>query len=141
MAMRFVNVVTYSPKRGEVVKGKPLTQLSEYQPLSQQLANLSIAGLNAMAKQALAFYDSDKGPDDVDIPLLPRHISPDITEVQRVAEYFGHQKQLIEEKVRQKREERIEKLRAAQQAASNPPSGAPGSGGGVSAPVGGEPPK
>lgn len=139
--MKIVTVMDYESTRGEKPKGRTLTQLAEYQPMQKMLANLTIAGLNSAAKQAMEFYDSHRSADDVDIPLLPRHISPDIVDVQKVAAIFAERKALIEEKVREARERQVKELRAAQQAASKPPSGAPGSGGGVSAPVGGEPPK
>lgn len=121
--MKFVNVVTYKPKKGEVQKDRTqITQLAEYKPFQHMLADLTISGLNTSAKQAMAFYDSNKGPDDVQIPLLPRHVSADITEVQRVAQYYAGQKQKIEDKVRELREKRIEELkekaRLAQQAAA-----------------------
>lgn len=128
--MKIVNQLNYVPKQGRKVKGKTLTQLAEYQPLQKMLANLTIAGLNASARQAMDFYDSHRGPDDVDIPLLPRHISPDITDVHRVSQYFAAKKQEIEDRVRSARELQVEKLRAAQQAGSSPPSGGPGSGAG-----------
>ena len=74
----YVNQQTYRVKVGESPVGRSLTQLAEYQPLHKMLANLSLAGLNAAAVQAQEFYDSNRGPDDVDIPLLPRHLTPDI---------------------------------------------------------------
>lgn len=112
--MKIVNVMNYVSSRGEIPKGKTLTQLADYQPLQKMLANLTIAGLNSAARQAMEFYDSNRGPDDVDIPLLPRHISPDIVDVQRVALHFAARKQLIEEKVRDARDAHIAKLRELQ---------------------------
>lgn len=133
--MRIITQANYKSTRGEKPRGKSLTQLAEYVPLQKMLANLTIAGLNAANRQALEYYDSNRGPDDVDIPLLPRHINPDITEVSMVASHFAEQKMIIEERVRLRHEEEVEKARAAQQAEANPPPGAPGSGGGVSAPA------
>lgn len=118
--MKITTQANYKSKRGERMMGKTTTQLAEYQPLQKQLANLTIAGLNSMAKTALEFYDSHRGPDDVDIPLLPRHIAPDITSVQILAEQFGQRKQEIEERVRANHEKRVEALRAAQNKTPDP---------------------
>lgn len=122
--MKFVNQVTYKPKKGRAIVGKSLTQLAEYQPLHKMLANLTIAGLNSAAKQALEFYDSND-PNAVEIPLLPRHITPDITEVHQVAQVFAQRKAEIESRVRAARaaeNDRQIKLREQQrQAAQQPP--------------------
>lgn len=113
--MKFVNIVTY--KRGEPRKfvGKTLTELAEYQPLQKMLANLTIAGLNVSARQAMEFYDSNV-PDKIDIPVLPRHISPDIVDVHQAALHFRAAKLEIEARVRAAHEKaEAEKLLAAQQ--------------------------
>lgn len=117
--MEFVDQATYKSTRGEKPVGRSLTQLAEYQPLQKMLANLTIAGLNSMAKQAMEFYDSHRGPDDVDIPLLPRHITPDIVSVHRLAEEFGKRKQEIEDRVRAAMEQNVQ---AEVKAAQLPPS-------------------
>lgn len=109
--MIIVTQANYKSMRGEKMYGKTLTQLAEYQPLQKQLANLTIAGLNSMARQAMEFYDSHRDPDDVDIPLLPRHITPDIVSVHAVAEQFAQRKAEIEERVRNAREKQIEAVK------------------------------
>lgn len=116
--MKIITQANYKSKRGEKMYGKTLTQLAEYQPLQKQLANLTIAGLNSMARQAMEFYDSHKGPEDVDIPLLPRHITPDIVSVHRVAEHFAQKKAEIEEAVRSAREKQLQALRERQATAA-----------------------
>jgi hypothetical protein len=108
--MEIITQADYKSSRGEKMYGKTLTQLAEYQPLQKQLANLTIAGLNSMARQAMEFYDSHKGPDDVDIPLLPRHITPDIVSVHQIAEQFAERKAEIEERVRLAREKQLQAL-------------------------------
>lgn len=126
--METVNQTNYKPKAGRKVKGKTLVQLAEYQPLQKMLANLTIAGLNASARQAMEYYDGNVG-DPIDIPLLPRHIAPDIQSVHEVAKYFGDQKRIIEERVQNAREkanaEAIKKVaelaQQAQQVAGAPP--------------------
>lgn len=123
----YVNLNTYVPKKGRTVKGKSLTQLAEYQPLQKMLANLTIAGLNSSARQALEFYDSNVDG-EIDIPILPRHITPDITEVHEVAKHFAAQKQKIEDRVREEREKHHQKLLEARAAASQEPSKAPPNG-------------
>lgn len=129
--VKIVSQLTYKSTRGEKLVGKSLTQLAEYQPLQKMLANLSIAGLNASARQAMEFYDSHRGPDDVDIPLLPRHITPDIVSVHEAAQHFAERKALIEERVRAAQAAHVEKLRSeasklagegASQAPSVPPA-------------------
>lgn len=134
--MEYVNQTNYEPKLGRKFRKRSKVQLAEYQPLQKMLANLTIAGLNASARQALEFYDGNVDQ-EIDIPILPRHITPDINEVHQVAKHFARQKQEIENRVFEARQKHLQELRAARkaQAASNPPSGAPGSGGGVSAPA------
>jgi len=105
--METVNQTNYKPKPGRAVKGKSLTQLAEYQPLSKMLANLTIAGLNSSAKQALEFYDGNV-EEAIDIPLLPRHISPDVTSVFEAAQFFEGQKQKIEQRVRDEHERKVQ---------------------------------
>jgi len=114
--MKTVNVMQYVSKRGEIQKGKTLTQLAEYVPLGKMLANLTIAGLNASARQAMEFYDTFRSEGDVEIPLLPRHISPDIVDVLNASKFFAQQKQLIEDRVKAAMSKRVEELRLAQQA-------------------------
>lgn len=132
--MKTVNQTNYQPKDGLVIKGKSLTQLAEYQPLQKMLANLTIAGLNSSAKQALEFFDGNVN-EEIDIPLLPRHIAPDIVSVHEAAMFFQQQKQKIEDRVREEREAHVEKLRAAQQTEQGTPRVSdPGPGEGQSPP-------
>jgi len=125
--MDTVNQSNYSPKEGIKSGGRSRTQLAEYQPLDKMLANLTIAGLNASAKQALEYYDGNDGG-EIDIPLLPRHINPDINSVHAAAKYFAEQKQRIEDKVRLLREKRIQEeiRKQAESAKQNPPGGVSG---------------
>lgn len=105
--MNTVNQTNYVPKTGRKTKGPSLTQLAEYQPLGKMLNNLTIAGLNASARQALEYYDGNIDQ-EIDIPLLPRHISPDPVSVYEAAQFFQGQKNKIEERVRQEHEKRVQ---------------------------------
>lgn len=104
--MYTVNQTNYPGARGRAIKGASATQLAEYQPLQKMLANLTIAGLNASARQALEFYDSNV-PEEIDFPLLPRHVSPEITEVHQVSLQFAQRKLEIENRVRAARERHV----------------------------------
>lgn len=104
--MNTVNQTNYIPKNGRNTKGPSLTQLAEYQPLGKMLNNLTIAGLNASARQALEYYDGNVG-DAIDIPILPRHISPDPVSVYEAAQYFQQQKEKIEMRVREEHEKKV----------------------------------
>lgn len=104
--MKTVNQTNYVPKVGRKTKGRSLTQLAEYQPLGKMLNNLTIAGLNASARQALEYYDGNVG-DEIEIPILPRHISPDPVSVYEAAKYFEQQKQKIEDRVRQEHDKKV----------------------------------
>lgn len=112
----YVNQTNYVSKSGRKVIGKSLTQLAEYQPLQKQLANLTIAGLNTSARQAMEYYDSNVS-DSIEIPLLPRHISPDIVDVHRASQFFAARKQEIEERVRKARQDAYDKEIAERQLA------------------------
>lgn len=105
--MTTVNQTNYEPKSGRQTKGPSLTQLAEYQPLGKMLNNLTIAGLNASARQALEYYDGNVG-EPIDIPLLPRHISPDPVSVYEAAQYFQEQKEKIEMRVREEHEKKVQ---------------------------------
>lgn len=105
--METVNQTNYKPKEGRKTHGPSLTQLAEYQPLGKMLNNLTIAGLNASARQALEYYDGNIDQ-EIDIPLLPRHISPDPVSVYEAARYFQEQKRKIEHRVREEHEKRVQ---------------------------------
>lgn len=119
-----VNQTNYKPKEGIKYPKRTKTQLTDYQPLEKMLANLTIAGLNASAKQSLEYYDTIVG-EKVDIPLLPRHIAPDINEVHMVSRQLQVQKQLIEDRVREAREQEVQKAIAAAAEQKRPVVGAP----------------
>jgi len=106
--METVNQTNYQSKEGRKTRGPSLTQLAEYQPLGKMLNNLTIAGLNASARQALEYYDGNVD-EPIDIPLLPRHISPDPVSVYEAAKYFQEQKVKIETRVREEHEKNVQR--------------------------------
>lgn len=132
-------VLSHGKRIGHAFKSRTKTLALGYVRLEDRLAQIQLAGLNTLmaADRKQLLYD---GIDEDSLPPpLPRHFEPDIADVSELYRaYRSHRIEIVQAA----KEKMLEKQAlAAKQQAANPPSGAPGSGGGVSAPVGADAPK